>query len=37
MTAYPATIEEVFVHPRRPYVRVDAIRADRAVRVELDG
>ncbi len=29
--------EEVFVHPRNPYVRVDALRADRHVRVELDG
>jgi uncharacterized protein (DUF427 family) len=29
--------EEVFVHPRNPYVRVDAIRSTRAVRVELDG
>lgn len=29
--------EEVFVHPRSPYVRVDAITASRPVRVELDG
>jgi uncharacterized protein (DUF427 family) len=29
--------EQVFVHPRSPYVRVDAVRADRSVRVELDG
>ena len=29
--------EEVFVHPRNPYVRVDALRSTRAVRVELDG
>ncbi|HEY4990892.1 MAG TPA: DUF427 domain-containing protein, partial [Nakamurella sp.] len=29
--------EEVFVHPRNPYTRVDAIRSTRAVRVELDG
>jgi uncharacterized protein (DUF427 family) len=29
--------EQVFVHPRNPYVRVDALRSDRAVRVELDG
>ena len=29
--------EEVFVHPRNPYVRVDALRSLRAVRVELDG
>ena len=29
--------EEVFVHPRNPYVRVDALRSTRHVRVELDG
>jgi len=29
--------EEVFVHPRNPYVRVDALRSDRHVRIELDG
>ena len=29
--------EEVFVHPRSPYVRVDALRSSRTVRVELDG
>ena len=29
--------EEVFVHPRNPYVRVDALRSKRTVRVELDG
>jgi uncharacterized protein (DUF427 family) len=29
--------EEVFVHPRSPYTRVDAIRSTRTVRVELDG
>lgn len=29
--------EEVFVHPRSPYVRVDALRSTRHVRVELDG
>ncbi len=28
--------EEVFVHPRSPYARVDAIRSGRTVRVELD-
>ena len=28
--------EEVFVHPRNPYVRVDALRSQRLVRVELD-
>lgn len=29
--------EEVFVHPRSPFVRVDALRSTRAVRIELDG
>ncbi len=29
--------EEVFVHPRNPYTRVDALRATRSVRIELDG
>ncbi|OLT16509.1 hypothetical protein BJF78_13870 [Pseudonocardia sp. CNS-139] len=29
--------EEVFVHPRNPYARVDAVRSTRRVRVELDG
>ena len=29
--------EQVFVHPRNPYVRVDALRSSRPVRVELDG
>ncbi|MFI7487989.1 DUF427 domain-containing protein [Micromonospora echinaurantiaca] len=29
--------EEVFVHPRNPYARVDALRSGRRVRVELDG
>ncbi len=29
--------EEVFVHPRNPYTRVDALRSDRVVTVELDG
>lgn len=29
--------EEVFVHPRNPYVRADALRSDRFIRVELDG
>jgi uncharacterized protein (DUF427 family) len=29
--------EEVFVHPRNPYSRVDALRSTRRVRVELDG
>jgi uncharacterized protein (DUF427 family) len=29
--------EEVFVHPRSPYARVDALRSTRPVRIELDG
>jgi uncharacterized protein (DUF427 family) len=29
--------EQVFVHPRSPYVRVDALRSNRTVRVEVDG
>ena len=29
--------EQVFVHPRNPYTRVDALRSNRRVRVELDG
>jgi len=29
--------EEVFVHPRSPYTRVDALRSDREVTVEFDG
>jgi uncharacterized protein (DUF427 family) len=29
--------EQVFVHPRNPYTRVDALRSGRQVRVELDG
>jgi uncharacterized protein (DUF427 family) len=29
--------EQVFVHPRNPYARVDAIRSSRAVRIERDG
>ena len=29
--------EQVFVHPRNPYVRVDALRSSRRVRVEKDG
>jgi uncharacterized protein (DUF427 family) len=29
--------EEVFVHPRSPYVRVDALRSSTRVRVELEG
>jgi len=37
MDAWFEEDEEVFVHPRNPYTRVDAIRSTRAVRVELDG
>ena len=29
--------EQVFVHPRSPYARVDALRSGRSVRVERDG
>jgi uncharacterized protein (DUF427 family) len=29
--------EQVFVHPRSPYTRVDALRSTRSVRVELEG
>jgi uncharacterized protein (DUF427 family) len=29
--------EQVFVHPRNPYTRVDALRSTRSVRVELEG
>jgi uncharacterized protein (DUF427 family) len=29
--------EQVFVHPRSPYVRVDALRSTRTVRVSLEG
>jgi uncharacterized protein (DUF427 family) len=29
--------EEVFVHPRSPYTRVDALRSTSSVRVELEG
>ena len=29
--------EQVYVHPRNPYARVDAVRSGRPVRVELDG
>ena len=37
MDAWYEEDEQVFVHPRNPYARVDAIRSTRAVRVELDG
>jgi uncharacterized protein (DUF427 family) len=29
--------EEIFVHPRNPYARVDALRSTRTVRAELEG
>jgi uncharacterized protein (DUF427 family) len=29
--------EQVFVHPRNPYTRVDALRSHRTVRVDLEG
>ena len=29
--------EQVFVHPRSPYARADAIRSTRSVRIELEG
>jgi uncharacterized protein (DUF427 family) len=29
--------EQIFVHPRSPYVRVDALRSSRRVRVQRDG
>jgi uncharacterized protein (DUF427 family) len=29
--------EEVFVHPRSPYTRVDTLRSTRTIRIELDG
>ena len=28
--------EQVFVHPRNPYTRVDALRSTRSIRIELD-
>jgi uncharacterized protein (DUF427 family) len=37
MDAWFEEDEEVFVHPRSPYVRVDALRSRRSVRVELNG
>jgi uncharacterized protein (DUF427 family) len=36
MDAWFEEDEEVFVHPRSPYTRVDALRSNRPVRVELD-
>lgn len=37
MDAWYEEDERVFVHPRNPYVRVDALRSTRRVRVELEG
>jgi uncharacterized protein (DUF427 family) len=37
MDAWFEEDERVFVHPRSPYVRVDALRSTRPVRVELEG
>jgi uncharacterized protein (DUF427 family) len=37
MDAWYEEDEEVFVHPRNPYARVDALRSTRHVRVMLDG
>jgi uncharacterized protein (DUF427 family) len=37
MDAWFEEDEEVFVHPRSPYTRVDAIRSSRTVRVERQG
>lgn len=37
MDAWFEEEEEVFVHPRNPYARVDALRSTRHARVELDG
>ena len=37
MDAWYEEDEQVFVHPRNPYVRVDALRSTRTVRVELEG
>ena len=37
MDAWYEEDEQVFVHPRSPYTRVDALRSNRPVRVELDG
>jgi uncharacterized protein (DUF427 family) len=37
MEAWFEEDEEVFVHPRSPYTRVDILRASRTVRIEVDG
>jgi uncharacterized protein (DUF427 family) len=37
MDAWFEEDEEVFVHPRNPYTRVDVLQSSRHVRVEIDG
>lgn len=37
MDAWFEEDEQVYVHPRNPYARVDAVRSNRPVRIELDG
>jgi uncharacterized protein (DUF427 family) len=37
MDAWFEEDEEVFVHPRNPYTRVDILRASRSVRIEVSG
>ena len=37
MEAWFEEDEEVFVHPRSPYTRVDILRASRSVRIEVEG
>jgi uncharacterized protein (DUF427 family) len=37
MDAWFEEDEEVFVHPRSPYTRVDCLRSSRSVRIEVDG
>ena len=37
MDAWYEEDEQVFVHPRNPYTRVDCLRSTRSVRVALDG
>lgn len=37
MDAWFEEDEEVFVHPRNPYTRVDILRSSRAVRIEVGG
>lgn len=37
MDAWFEEDEEVFVHARNPYVRIDALRSSRTVRIEIEG